>query len=634
MVQKAREILQQYWGYPEFRPLQEEIIASVLEGKDTLALMPTGGGKSICFQVPALYQEGICLVISPLIALMKDQVHQLLERNVPAAAIHSGMHYNEIDRTLDNCIYGNVKLLYLSPERLMTDLAIERINKMKVNLIAVDEAHCISQWGYDFRPPYLEIARLRDRIPNVPILAVTATATKTVVEDIQEKLEFKKPNVFQKSFKRDNLAYVVLDEEGKREKLLEIVKNVKGTGIVYVRNRRKTKEVAFFLQQKGVAADFYHAGLDADTRSKKQDLWLANKIRVMICTNAFGMGIDKPDVRSVVHLELPDSLEGYFQEAGRAGRDGKKSYAVLLYNDSDRKRLERNFESSFPSFDEIRRVYRALGSYFQLATGGGTGASFDFDILQFTQNFQLDLMKTFSALKILEKSGWLVLTESIFVPSSLKILVEKDELYDYQLKNAKLDPLLKIILRTYQGAFHHHIHIREQQLAKFLKTSVSNLEKSLSKLHQDSIIDYKPKKDKPQIIFIKDRVDADNLLIDQKLYKFRKEQQKMRIQEAVRYATTPKCRSQQLLAYFNETDSNACGICDVCLGRTETELSTDAYEQLKKKIERILRKESLTLNELIESFGIKRENQVLKTMEYLLDEGFVEKEGEQFRWKK
>jgi ATP-dependent DNA helicase RecQ len=394
-----------------------EIIQSVLDGQDTLALLPTGGGKSICFQVPALCMDGICVVVSPLIALMKDQVENLLKRDISAVAVYSGMNYKEIDRILDNAVYGSYKFLYLSPERLMTELAIERIKRMNVSLLAVDEAHCISQWGYDFRPPYLRIAELREHLPNVPVIALTATATPEVVLDIQEKLEFnkKKQAVFQQSFERSNLVYVVRESDDKENKLLEIVKNVQGCGIVYVRNRKKTKEFAELLVKNNVAADFYHAGLSAEERSAKQDAWINNKTRIVVATNAFGMGIDKPDVRLVVHMDLPDNLEAYFQEAGRGGRDGKKSYSVLLYNKTDKRQLEENYRVSFPDMKDIRRVYHGLGNYLQLATGSGLGQSFDFEIQHFCSHFGLDILPTYSVLRVLEQEGWLILSESVFI---------------------------------------------------------------------------------------------------------------------------------------------------------------------------------------------------------------------------
>jgi len=626
------DILRNYWGYDSFRPLQEEIIESVLAGRDTLALMPTGGGKSICFQVPALAQEGICIVISPLIALMKDQVQQLQNRNIAAVAVYSGMRYRDIDRLLDNCVYGNTKLLYLSPERLSTELARERIKRMNVSLIAVDEAHCISQWGYDFRPAYLEIAEAREWLPGVPVLALTATATPEVVTDIQDKLEFRAPNVLQKSFARPNLAYVVLNEEGKEEKLVDILRKVPGSGIVYVRSRRKTKEIAIMLRRRGIRADFYHAGLSPQERTEKQDAWVGNKTRIIVSTNAFGMGIDKPDVRTVVHLELPDSLEAYFQEAGRAGRDGKKAYATLLYNDYDRRNLERRFELSYPAMSEIGRVYRALGSYYQLATGSGRGQSFNFDIVDFTQNFQLDIVPTFNALKILEQAGWIALSDAVFQPASLRIKVSKDELYDYQLRNPRMDKVLKAVLRTYHGAFSNYLNLREAQLARFLKISDAELRQSFLKMKQDNIIDYQPQSDEPQLIFLQERADPDNLAIDQQLYIFRKNRHLERIKAAIHYAETPLCRSQQLLSYFGENDAPACGICDVCTGRNKAKLNREDFEKLKCKIEMVLRREPLPLKEVVESFSPKWRERVIETLEYLLDEGVVRKEEDRLYW--
>lgn len=633
MIATPQHILKKYWGYDVFRPLQLDIIQSALEGKDTLALLPTGGGKSICFQVPALCQEGICIVISPLIALMKDQVFNLRKRDIPAAAIYSGMHPKEIDRTFDNCVYGNVKLLYLSPERLVTELAQERIRQMKVNLLAVDEAHCISQWGYDFRPPYLEIAEIRELMPNVPVLALTATATREVVSDIQDRLKFKEKNVFQKSFSRENLAYVVRNEEGKMEKLLDILQKVKGSGVVYVRNRRKTKEIAQFLMQKGISADFYHAGLQPDERSEKQDAWIADQIRIMVSTNAFGMGIDKPDVRVVVHMELPDSLEAYFQEAGRAGRDGKKAFAALLYNQTDKLNLEKNYEQAFPELDEIRRVYQALGSYYQLAVGAGKGVSYDFDIIAFTKIFQLHPVKTLNALKALEQAGWLTLSEAVFTLSSLQVKVTKEELYDYQLRNPHQDSVLKAILRNYQGAFTNYINIRESQLASFLKISTADVKKSLELLNRDHIIEYFPQTDQPQLTFLEDRVESVGLTIDYDLYRFRKMRYWDRIQKAIAYAENPVCRSRQLLNYFGEQNDKDCGICDVCLNRNKTELSNADFDAIKTYVQELTANGGLPIEELVKKFPAGTQGKVLQTLNYLLDEGFLLQVEGKMIWK-
>jgi len=519
---QPKEVLKKYWGFDEFRPLQEEIIQSVLDKQDTLALLPTGGGKSLCFQVPAMCMEGVCIVVSPLIALMKDQVYNLKKRGIPAVAIYSGMNYKQIDIELDNAVYGQTKLLYMSPERLQSELAIKRISLMNVSMIAVDEAHCISQWGYDFRPSYLNVADIREIHPDVPVIALTATATPDVVDDIQEKLLFKKEQVFQKSFARDNLAYVVLPEEKKLERLVSILQKTKGSGVVYVRNRRKTKEIAAYLHHNRISADFYHAGLSSEERSKKQENWIDNKTRIIVSTNAFGMGIDKADVRVVVHMDLPDSLEAYFQEAGRGGRDGKKSFAILLYQVEDKFKLEGTYKTSFPPIKEIKRVYQALGSYFQLAVGGGIGRSFDFEIVKFSKTYSLELFSTFAALKILQEAGWIVLTDAIFIPATFKILVSKNELYTYQIEHRKLDKIIKTMLRAHHGAFMDYVHIRESPIANFLKIPVSEFKKSLGKLQQDHIIDYIPAKDKPQLIFTKERVDVDVLTIDKELFEFRK----------------------------------------------------------------------------------------------------------------
>lgn len=625
------EILKKYWGFDSFRPMQEDIIRSVLEGNDSLALLPTGGGKSICFQIPALCLEGVCIVVSPLIALMKDQVANLKKREIQAESIFSGMAYREIDRILDNCAYGSVKFLYLSPERLTTDIVRERIKRMNVCLLAVDEAHCISQWGYDFRPPYLQISEIRELIPEVPALALTATATPEVVEDIQEKLLFKKKNVFQKSFSRPNLSYVVLPEENKKARLLDILRKVKGSGVVYARNRKMTKEVARFLIENGISADFYHAGLPPDERSSKQEAWINGKTAIMTCTNAFGMGIDKPDVRTVVHLDLPDSLEAYFQEAGRAGRDGKKAYAVLLYAAEDKRNLERNLTIAFPPVQDIRQTYRALGSYFQLAVGGGEYQSFDFDIADFCKNFKLEVVKTYACIKILEQEGWIALTESVWMPSSFMVLVTREQLYDFQLKNPALDGIVKSMLRLSEGAFQHFVPIQEAAVARLLKTTPDKVLPAIHHLHKAGIIEYRPMKDKPQLTFIKERVDASNLTIDIEAYNLRRERQRKRIEKAIAYANTARCRSQQLLAYFGE-NGPTCGVCDVCLGRTKADMSGDEFERYKMKIKQLVVAERITERQLLEAFSSNRQANILQTLAFLMDEGQVKAEDGFLTW--
>lgn len=627
------QVLKKYWNFDSFRSMQLEIINSVLEGKDTLALLPTGGGKSICFQVPALCREGICIVVSPLIALMKDQVYNLNKRGIAAVAIYSGMHYKEIDRTFDNCVYGKIKFLYLSPERLMTDLAQERIKKMNVNLIAIDEAHCISQWGYDFRPPYLEIAKIKEIHPKVPFLALTATATPEVVEDIQERLEFKEKNVFQKSFLRDNLAYVVLNEEGKKEKMVDILRKVKGSSVIYVRNRRQTKEIAQFLQKYDIRADYYHAGLDNNIRSQKQENWITNKVRVMVSTNAFGMGIDKPDVRSVIHLSLPDSLEAYFQEAGRAGRDGEKAFAILLYNVNDKMNLEQNFDQAFPEWKDIKRVYQALGSYFQLAVGSGMGESFDFQLIEFCKYYKLKVRETYNALKILMQEGWIFLTESVFMPSSLIVVANKEELYDYKLKNRAFDQLITIILRTYQGAFNNFVNINEPQLARFLKIAPRRLRKALKILEQDRIIEYRPFKETPQIIFTQPKTAINDLTIDQKRYSFLKERQKKRIEKAIEYASEPICRSQLLLAYFGETDASPCGKCDICTNRNSEDISKEQFEIYQNRIQKILEKQPQTARQVLEKFPAHYHKKITRILTVLGEQELIFIKNSQLFWK-
>lgn len=603
-----------------------------MEGNDTLALLPTGGGKSVCFQVPALCMDGICIVVSPLIALMKDQVANLKKREIAAEAIFSGMAPREIDRILDNAAYGGLKFLYLSPERLTTEIVRERIKKMSINILAVDEAHCISQWGYDFRPPYLKIAEIRDLMPTSPVLALTATATPEVVIDIQEKLLFKRKNVFQKSFSRPNLSYVVLNEENKHAKLLDILRKVKGAGVVYARNRKMTKDIAKFLAENRLSADFYHAGLTPDERSNKQEAWISGRTSIMACTNAFGMGIDKPDVRTVVHMDLPDSLEAYFQEAGRAGRDGKKSFAVLLYSEGDKQGLERNLEMAFPPMQEIRQTYRALGSYFQLAVGAGEFQTFDFDIGDFCKNFQLDVVKTHSCLRILEQEGWIVMTESVWIPASFMVLVTREQLYDYQLKNPALDPFIKSLLRLSEGSFQHFVPLNEAAVARLLKTTIDKVQPAIQRLHQERIIEYRPLKDKPQLTFTRERVDAGNLNIDLDSYNQRKERQRKRTAKAISYATTARCRSQMLLEYFGE-ESPTCGVCDVCLGRTKSELSTDDFERYKLKIKQLILAEPITERQLKEAFASNRQQAVAQTLAYLMDEGLIGIEQEKLTWK-
>lgn len=627
------DVLKQYWGFEAFRPLQLEIIESLLSGKDTLALLPTGGGKSLCFQLPAIAKDGVCLVISPLIALMKDQVFNLKKKGVKANAIYSGMSYREVDRILDNAVYGKTKLIYMSPERLSSELSIERIKKMNLSFIAVDEAHCISQWGYDFRPAYLKINEIRQWHPEAPIIALTATATIEVRDDIQDKLNFKEKNLMSKSFARNNLIYAVVEEENKLKKLLEILQKIKGTSVVYVRSRKKTKDTALFLMKHNIAADIYHAGLSSKEREKKQKAWLNDQVRVIVATNAFGMGIDKANVRSVIHLELPDSLEAYFQEAGRGGRDGNRAYAILLFEEADKLKLLKNKSLSFPKIEQIRAVYRALGSYFQIAVGSSKGKSFDFEIETFCKKFNLDLLRTFNILRILNREGYISISDSIFVPSKLHVLLGKVELYDFFIRNEKYKKVLNKILRAYQGAFKYPIAINETLLSKDLKMPLDLLNKQLTYLHQINVINYIPQKDKPQLTFITEKMPADDLVFDMKAFKLREQRFTHRINEVINYVEEETCRNVLLLKYFGE-DGNKCGHCDVCKKRNQTALNEKEYRTLKQKVKWLLEKEKLSIQNLIDSFNPKKRAQVLSVINHLIDEEFIIKENELLSWKK
>ncbi|GAA4411465.1 RecQ family ATP-dependent DNA helicase [Nibrella viscosa] len=562
-----RQILQQFWGYPSFRPLQEDIVNAVLDGHDTLVLLPTGGGKSICFQVPALAMKGVCIVVTPLIALMKDQVEQLRRRGIPAAAIYSGMHWREIDATLDNCIYGNTKFLYVSPERLRTEIMVERVKQMDVCLLAVDEAHCISAWGYDFRPPYLQIAEFRALIPDTPVIALTASATPDVQADIQEKLEMRTPQVFRQTFARPNLSYSAILEEGKETRLLKVLNGVPGSGIVYVRSRRQTQQVAEFLYRNGIAADYYHAGLSNRQRSDKQDAWLNDQTRIMVATNAFGMGIDKPGVRVVVHLDVPDNLEAYYQEAGRAGRDGQKAYAVLLYNQADLTTVEFRTEQQYPPAELIRRVYQALGNYTAVPAGGGEFSSYDFDLNTFANTFQLPPTETHYALKQLQHEGFIELSEAFYHPSKLMMAIDHRQLYEFQVLNPRFDPFLKLVLRKYGGElFTGMLTISESDLARTFLVSESEIITMLEQLHQRNIVYYEKQKDKPQLTFLTPRFDASQLPLNILELEQSKQRALAKVRAAVQYAQHPvQCRTRLLQAYFGEEPGDACGVCDNCL---------------------------------------------------------------------
>lgn len=607
--------------------MQEDIIQSVLDRKDTLALLPTGGGKSICFQVPALAEPGICIVVSPLIALMKDQVENLRSRGIEAIAIVSGMGKREIDILLDNCIYGQVKFLYLSPERLLSELVRERIRHMNVNLIAVDEAHCISQWGYDFRPPYLHLHELRGLHPDVPVLALTATATKRVVDDIQQKLEFKHMNVFRKSFERKNLSYVIINEENKYRKLFEIARNVPGTGIVYVRNRRETQEVSRLLNREGFVSDFYHAGLNMEERGQKQENWKNGKTRIITATNAFGMGIDKPDVRFVVHLDMPESLEAYYQEAGRAGRDEKRSYAVLLYSEADKLQLLQKLEKSTPALQEIRQLYHYLGNYYQLAYEAGEGLTFEFDIADFCNRFKLDVIKSLNALKFLEHDEYIAVSESVYLPSRLKIIVSPEDIYRFQIEHAAYDPFIKTLLRSYGGLYEQYVSIREYDLAKRSSFTYAQVIENLKKLEGLGLISYLPQTDKPQLQFIKPRVDSKDLLIDSKYLKERSEIRREQVNAVISYAESNKCRSMQLLDYFDEEQADKCGTCDVCIEEKKNQKREFLSEEMTTEIINLLADAPLNLDDLVSGIKTGNKDERIAAIRELLDAGKLKTDG-------
>ena len=630
------EVLQRYWKYPSFRPGQAEIIDAVLAGRDTLALLPTGGGKSLCFQVPALVREGVTIVVSPLIALMKDQVRQLRDRGVIADAIYSGMRRQDIDRVLDNAVYGNTKLLYLSPERLLTDLARTRIAKMNVSLIAVDEAHCISQWGYDFRPPYLRIAEIRQLHPTAPVVAVTATATPEVVVDIQDYLEFRDDKfVFRQSFGRDNLAYVVRSPQAKEPQLLGILDGVPGSSIIYVRSRGLTKKIAVFLQRRGIAAASYHAGLEPEEKDRRQEAWIKGELRVIVATNAFGMGIDKPDVRSVIHFGPPDSPEAYFQEAGRGGRDGDLSYGIMLFHEADGQRLRRHWQQSYPPIAEIRRTYRALGSYLQLATGAGEGEAYDFNLVAFAERFSFEIPEAYAAMKALERAGLLLLTEALHQPARILFTATKEQLYDYQLKNRAHDKLIKAILRTSHGAFLNPVQIKEGALANFLGLELTELQRMFRSMVQAGIVEYYPQKELPQVVFLRDRVDADSVRINEKEYRFLRDRALHRLETMLEYATDQpqQCRSRQLLYYFGEAEAGDCGLCDYC--RSKPKRSTNPPLTPKKLygdiFTRLTDEEQMTIEDAATVYGPARKTATAQILQRLVDEGLLVQDGEHLR---
>ncbi|MDD2633264.1 MAG: RecQ family ATP-dependent DNA helicase [Bacteroidales bacterium] len=615
-----REALVKYWGYPDFRPGQEDIIRSVLDGKDTLALMPTGGGKSITYQVPAMARPGVCIVISPLIALMKDQVDRLKKMNIKAFAIFSGMHYNEIELALNSVMHGEGKFLYVSPERLATPMFREALRHIPVNLLAIDEAHCISQWGYDFRPPYLRIAEVRQIIPDVPLLAVTASATPEVVDDIQQKLLFKTKNVIRQSFQRENLSYNVLEEESKNEKVLEILQKMRGSAIVYAGSRRRTYELAQMLNKRGITADYYHAGLDSQQRQQRQNRWMSGAVRIMVATNAFGLGIDKPDVRLVIHVDLPASVEAYFQEAGRAGRDGATAHAVMLWQQSDILDAEKQFESAFPPLEEIRNVYQALGNYLKLAIGSGLNMGFDFDIADFSRQYNFVPLIAYNAMRFLEKEGYLILSEGLHFPARIHVRLQGDDLYRFRVAHSALDGFLTTILRLYTGLFSEYVKININELARKTGLTAEQTMKLLQQLHAHEVITFVPLKSKPQIIFTIGRMDAKDLYISPENYKLRRITARQRLNALTAFVkNTATCRSVFLLGYFGQRNTSLCGRCDVCRKRNRPALNQAELDAAVQQIKSLLQKQPYPPEELVKRVRNLNNEKLLQVLDWLLD---------------
>lgn len=613
------QVLKEYWGYDAFRPLQEDIINAVLDGKDTLALLPTGGGKSVCFQVPAMTKDGLCLVVSPLIALIKDQVEQLKRRGIPTLAIYSGMSFLEVKKTLQNAIHGNFKFLYVSPERLETKLFLEYLPALTVSMIAVDEAHCVSQWGYDFRPPYLRIANLREQLPSVPVLALTASATKKVQDDICDKLQFtKNQQRFQQSFERPNLSYSVFNEPSKQNKLLEILQKVPGTAIVYCKSRKHTKDVADLLRMNKINADYYHAGLSNDDRTSKQESWIQNKTRVIVCTNAFGMGIDKPDVRVVVHYEVPDCLENYYQEAGRAGRDGKRAYAVLLYTNKELEELQQQSAIRFPDEAVIKNTYTAVMNHLQVAAGSGEGISFDFDIATFTANFKINILTATYAIKALEQEDILSYSDAFFKPSTAFINVNRTDLAEFEQLHPQFEEILKGLLRSYGGIFDYPVTIHETQIAKFIRKPIAEVHKALRQLNEYGIISYAPQKEKPQVTLLQNRMYNDSYSVNMADYNKRRNNFEERVAAIVSYVKeTAACRSSLIAGYFDAHLNKACGICDNCISKKELTISKEEFDFIAAGILKAVLSNPMPAKDIFALLRPVKKEKVWKVLEFL-----------------
>jgi ATP-dependent DNA helicase RecQ len=623
-----RKILTKYWGFASFKPLQEDIIRSVASGRDTLGLMPTGGGKSITFQVPALASEGICLVITPLIALMKEQVSRLNNMEIKSIAIHSGMSAEEIEIALENCIYGDYKFLYVSPERIATSMFQYKVARLNLSLVAIDEAHCISQWGYDFRPSYLRIAKLRDHIsPNVPFLALTATATSQVIEDIMSKLRFREPNVLRTSFERKNISYLVRNVEDKGAYLVKTLVKTKGSGIVYVRSRKKCREVAEMLVKEGINADYYHAGLSDETRDKKQAAWTTGETRIIVSTNAFGMGIDKAEVRFVIHWDIPDSIENYFQESGRAGRDGKPAFAVMLFSQSDKSRLTDSIRKKFPPVEKIKDIYEALCNYLKVPEGSGKDNVFDFNLYDFLAQYRLPAIETFNSLQFLQREGYMEFTEEINNPSRVHFIVSRDDLYKFQVANESFDSFIKLLLRSYTGMFSEYVPVNEEILSRKSGISRDTIYQFLIKLSSYNIIRYIPGKKTALVIFNEERLTRKALFISPENYLEVKEKYEIRLNRMIDYAESEnRCRSVMLLDYFGE-ESDRCGICDVCRKRNELDLSKYEFDLILNEVKKILSSQRVDAIELVRLTGYP-EDKAVKVIRWLLDHNKIRQDQE------
>lgn len=633
MSEFTRGILRQFWGYPSFRPLQEDIVDSVINGDDTLALLPTGGGKSICFQVPAMAMDGVCIVITPLISLMKDQVMHLKKIGIAAAAIFSGMHHNEIEVAYNQAAFGMLKFLYVSPERLMTDAFVEALRKMRVCLLAVDESHCISQWGYDFRPPYLRIAEIRQYIPGTPVIALTATATPKVVDDIQYRLGFRKNNVFQTSYERKNVTYNVIHEADKYGLMYRLLNKMdKGSGIVYVRNRKRTKVIAEWLQSVGISASFYHAGIDAKTRDYRQQLWMDGKIKVIVATNAFGMGIDKPDVRIVIHLDLPDSLEAYFQEAGRAGRDLKPSEAFLLVADTDVNRLKETLDSSYPELSRIKIIYEALCNYLQIPIGAGENQTYDFDLNAFVQYYNFSLLEVFNAIRLIEKEGLFITSEAMNTPSKVHINAGREDLYRFQIEYKEYDTIIKFLLRNFPGILSDFVNIREEQISQKTNIPIDKIERQLKNLDSLNFLTYIPRNDKPQIQFLTERIDVKYFSLSDEVYRNRKNDAANRVDAVIDFANNDdECRSVQLLRYFGENIKKTCGRCDVCSSKNKMSVIDKEYATISESIVGELRENENNIYEILKKVNNHQEEKVFNTIKWMIDNDIIERDGERIK---